>query len=123
MSSGQFLELRIYKVHYGRRDKFAESMETVLLPLFRRQGINVIHHGPSAHDKESYLLIRAFSSVADRTQKLDAAFSNADWLMNYETDIMSMIELTGTAVIPADELMDVLVPRFGAATELSQRAD
>ena len=46
MAADEFIELRIYKIHHGRRSQFAESMRLVVLPLFRQQGINIIHHGP-----------------------------------------------------------------------------
>ena len=117
MPSDQYLELRIYKIHHGLRDRFAVSMRAILLPLFERHGMNVIHHGPSAHDKNSYFLIRAFSSAADRKDKLDSAFSENDWLMKHEPGIVEMIDYTGTALVPAAELIELLTERFGPASE------
>ena len=117
MASDQFLELRIYKIHHGLRDRFAVSMRAILLPLFERHGMNIIHHGPSAHDKDSYFLIRAFQSAADRKEKLEDAFSESEWLARYESSIMDMIDYTGTALVPATELIESLTGRFGPASE------
>lgn len=103
MAADEFVELRIYKIHHGRRSQFEYSMRTVVLPMFRRQGINIVHHGPSAHDKDSYFLIRAYPSIADRKQKLNAVFGDEEWLMHHESYIMDMINIISTAMFPADE--------------------
>jgi len=113
MSSNQILELRVYKIHHGRRGEFAERMQSVLVPMFKRHGAEVVHHGLSLHDGDSYFLIRTFPSVAERQSRLDALYGSAEWLMNHEEAVLGMIDTYDTAVLEADEwLIEVLKERF-----------
>lgn len=113
MSSNKFLELRIYKIHHGRRTEFGDYMRDVLVRLFKGQDMEIVHHGPSLHDEDSYFLIRAHPSVEERQQGLDAIYGSAEWLMNHEEHVLDMIDSMDTAVFEVDEwLVEVIKERF-----------
>lgn len=118
MSSNPILELRIYKIHHGRRGEFADRMRYALVPLFKRHGIDVVHYGPSLHDEDSFILMRAYPSVADRQTMLDAVYGGAEWLVSHEEDVLGMIESYDTAVLDTDDwLLEVLKERFQARSD------
>lgn len=118
MSSNPILELRVYKIHHGRRDEFAERMTNALVPLFKRHGVEVVHCGASLHDEDSYFLMRTYPSVAERQSQLDAIYGSAEWLMNHEEAVLDMIDTYDTAVLEADEwLVEVLKERFQTVSQ------
>ena len=57
------VEIRSYNLKPGTRDRFRDLALKEALPLLKKWNIDVVAHGPSLHDKDSYFLIRAFSSV------------------------------------------------------------
>jgi len=124
MSSNQLLEVRVYKIHHGRRGEFADRMSTALVPLFKRHGVEVVHFGPSLHDEDSYFLMRSYRSVADRQSRLDALYGSAEWLMNHEEAVLGMIDTMDTAVLDAGEwLVEVLKERFQTQPTLREQAE
>jgi PhnB protein len=62
----------------GRRDDFHRLLTEQSLPLQRRWGVDVVDHDPSAHDPDSYYVIRAYAS--------------ADWRQGPREAILALIE-------------------------------
>jgi hypothetical protein len=58
------------------RDKFHQLYIAESLPLQKKWKIEVVSHGPSLHDENSYYVIRSFKSLEDR-QKLKTLFTAA----------------------------------------------
>jgi hypothetical protein len=103
MPANHVLEVRIFRVHHGRRNELLDRFRDQLLPMLKRHGVEPIHYGPSLHDDDSVFLIRAWPSVAERQEKLDAMYGGADWLMNQEQQVLDMIDTMDTCVFGADE--------------------
>ena len=49
----------------------------VSVPLLRRFGVDVVNYGPSLHEPDAYVLIRAYSSLEDRAAS-QAAFYGSE---------------------------------------------
>jgi hypothetical protein len=103
MPANRVLELRIVRLHHGRRNEFAVRFHDQLLPMLRSHGMEIIHYGPSLHDEDSFFMIRAWPSVAERQATLDTMYGGAEWLMNQEQAFLDMIDSMDTCVINADE--------------------
>jgi len=123
MPTDRVLELRIFRVHHGRRAEFIARFEEELVPMLKRHGVEPIHYGPSLHDQDSFFLIRAWPSVEARQAGLDSMFGGAEWLMNQEEQVLGMIDSMDTAMFAADEwLIGALKEAFedrGADAELA----
>ena len=103
MPDNRVLELRIVRLRHGRRNEFAVRFHDQLLPILRSHGMEIIHYGPSLHDEDSFFLIRAWPSVAERQETLDTMYGGVDWLMNQEQVFLDMIDSMDTCVLNADE--------------------
>lgn len=127
MSSSRALELRIYRIHHGRRPEFIARMRDYLVPLFKRHGIEVVYYGPSLHDADSFILMRSYATVDERQKLLDTVYSGAEWLVSHEEDVLGMIESYDTAVLAADEWsIDVIKEAFektGSPAELARATE
>ena len=93
------IELLILNLRPGTRDKFHEVYLQESLPLQKKWKINVVAHGPSLHDDNSYWVVRSFASLADREKSEEAFYSSDDWQKGPRTAILSMIENLSTAVV------------------------
>ena len=127
MSSNRVLEMRVYRIHHGRRPEFIDRMRDHLVPLFKRHGAEVVFFGPSLHDGDSLVLMRSYPSVAEREKILDNVYSGAEWLVSHEEDVLGMIESYDTAVLAVDEWsIDVLKEAFEKAqvpAEMARQAE
>ena len=101
MADDRFLEIRSYKLRPGARDRFDTIFRTGAMPMLRRHAITVIDFGPSTHDADGYYLMRAYPSLEQRTQVLDAFYGSREWLDTYDTEVMSLIDTYTTVVLPA----------------------
>ena len=71
-SASRMVEIRSYNLKPGTRDRFQQLAIKEALPMLRRWEVDVVAHGPSLHDKDSYFLIRAFTSVEQRQNQVAA---------------------------------------------------
>jgi hypothetical protein len=116
MSSNQVLEVKIVRIHHGQRDAYHDYMREGLARVYEAQGLRYIYYGPSLHDEDSYFVIRAHPSVADRAERLDAVYGSQDWLMNHEEKVLAMVESMDTALFDADDqLIEALKKNFETA--------
>jgi hypothetical protein len=92
------LDVRIYTLHSGKRDKFDSLVRNETIPLARRYGHMVVDFGPSAHDDDSYYLIRAFKSAEERVRSLASLYESEEWLRDYDDRVMALIDSYQTAV-------------------------
>jgi len=97
------IEILILNLKPGIRDKFHHLYTTLSLPLLKKWKIEVVAHGPSQHDENTYYVIRAFKSLEDRQKTEDAFYSSDDWQKGPRTTILGLIENYATIVISADE--------------------
>lgn len=92
----------------GSRERFHQIYETQALPLLRKWNFQVLAHGPSLHDENSYYVIRQFTSVEDRQQAEDAYYGSDDWRKGPREAIMALIEHDSYVVVTADTLQSWL---------------
>jgi hypothetical protein len=96
--SEMLLDVRIYRLHAGKRNDFDSLVRNQTIPLARRFGHQVVDFGPSAHDDDTYYLIRVFDSGADRQQSLASLYESEEWLRDYDDKVMALIDSYQTAV-------------------------
>src|SRR5262245_7400791 len=101
--AGPVLEIRCYNLKPGTRDAFHVVAEREALPLLARFGIDVVAHGPSLHDRESYYLMRAFPSLEARQRAEDAFYGSDEWKNGPRASVMAAIESYTTVVVMTDE--------------------
>jgi hypothetical protein len=97
------LDVRIYKIRAGKRDEFHALVRDETIPMARRCGQNVVDFGPSAHDEDSYYLIRAFASLDERAETLARFYESVEWRSPYDARVMAFIESYQTAVISTSD--------------------
>jgi NIPSNAP len=96
------IEIFTLNLKYGTRDTFHQLFVTKSLPLQKKWKINVVAHGPSLHDENSYYVIRAFKSLEDRQESEDAFYGSDDWQKGPRTAMLALIENYATIVISAE---------------------
>lgn len=100
---GRVVEIRSYNLKPGTRDPFHQLFVREALPMLHRFKVDVVAYGPSLHDRSSYYLMRAFSSVEDRERSEDAFYGSDDWRQGPREAILSCIESYTTVVIRLDD--------------------
>jgi NIPSNAP len=97
----QWLEIRLYKLHAGKRDEFERIFREGALPMLRRHSIDVLAAGTSAHDADSYYLVRAYASLHERSEALERFYGSDEWLTEFESRVMALVDTYNTVVIPS----------------------
>jgi len=99
----RILEIRSYNLKPGTRQRYHDRLVRQALPMLERRKVDVVSFGPSAHDDNSYFLMRAYSSLAER-EKSEAAFYGSDeWKNGIRDAVLADIENYTTIVTPVDE--------------------
>ena len=98
-----FIEIRSLNLKPGKREEFHRLYVEEALPLLKRWNFDVVTHGPSLHDENSYYVIRRFDSLARREQMEDAYYGSADWRQGPREAILALIENYTDIVLELDE--------------------
>jgi len=104
-----FIEIRSLTVKPGTRDEFHHHYIEEALPLLRSWNFDVVAHGPSLHDENTYYVIRRFDSLTQRDQMEDAYYASDDWRRGPREAMLALIE-SYTDIVLA--LEDVTVEGF-----------
>ena len=99
----RFVEIRSYALKPGTRESFDRIASQQAIPMLRRWEVDVVAHGPSPHDEDSYYLIRAYASLADRQQSQDAFYGSQEWKDGPRAAILGLIENFTSIVLELDE--------------------
>ena len=75
----KFVEIRSYNLKPGTRAEFHRVASAESIPMLKRWGVDVVAFGSSPHDGDTYYLIRAYQSLADRQASQDAFYGSAEW--------------------------------------------
>ncbi len=102
------LDLRTYKLKPGAGEGFDRIFREAALPMMTRFGIDVAVRGCSLEDPDVYYLVRAFSSVEDRDERLDAFYGSAEWRQRYREQVLAMIDSYHVALLEASLLRERL---------------
>ena len=98
----QTVEIRTYNLKPGSRANFARIARMEVMPMLARWGTDVVRHGPSAHDEDTYFLIRAYASLGDRQQRQDAFYGSDEWIQGPRASILGLIENFTSLVLELD---------------------
>ena len=99
------IEIFAINLRPGTRDKFHQLYLTQSLPLQKKWKIEVVAHGPSLHDENSYYAIRSFKSLEDRQKTEDAFYISDDWQKGPRTAMLAMIE-NYVAIVVSEESLE-----------------
>ncbi|HEY5971716.1 MAG TPA: NIPSNAP family protein [Pseudoxanthomonas sp.] len=99
---GTFVEIRSYALKPGTRADFDRIASQQAIPMLRRWEVDVVAHGPSPHDGDSYYLIRAYASLAERQQSQDAFYGSQEWKDGPRAAVLALIEHFTSIVLELD---------------------
>ena len=98
----QTVEIRSYNLKPGSRERFGRIATEVVMPMLARWGTEVVRHGPSEHDRDSYFLIRAYANLEDRQQRQDAFYGSDEWKLGPRNSVLELIENFTSLVLELD---------------------
>ena len=96
------IEILTLNLRPGTRNEFHQLYLTESLPLQQKWKINVVAHGASLHNENSYYVVLHFKSLEDLQKAEDAFYSSEDWQKGPRTAILALIENLATIVIPEE---------------------
>ncbi|PKO12740.1 MAG: NIPSNAP family protein [Chloroflexi bacterium HGW-Chloroflexi-10] len=86
------VEFRSYTLKPVSRDRFHQLILEQSMPMMQRWHVDVIDFGPSAHDDDSYYLIRRYDSLTQRQHSQDAFYGSDEWKLGPREAIVSLIQ-------------------------------
>ena len=95
------IEILTLNLKPGTRDRFHQLYVTESLPRLKKWKVEVVAHGPSLHDENSYYVIWSFKSLEDRQETEDAFYGSDDWQKGPRTALLALIDNSATIVISA----------------------
>ena len=98
------IEIRSINLKPGTCDEFHRLYIEEALPLLKRWNFDVVAHGPSLHDENSYYVVRRYDSLAQREQMEDTYYASDDWRQGPREAIMALIESYVDVVLEMDEV-------------------
>ena len=99
-----FIEIRSLNLKPGKREEFHRLYIEEALPLLKRWNFDVVAHGPSVHDENTYYVIRRYDSLAQREQMEDAYYASDDWRKGPREAMLALIENYTDLVLEVDEV-------------------
>ncbi len=87
----------------GTRGEFHRLATEQAVPMLRRWQVDVVAFGPSAHDSDSYYLMRGYPSVEERQRSEDAFYGSDEWKQGPREAILACIDSYTTIVIRLDD--------------------
>lgn len=98
------IEIRSLNLKPGTHEEFHRLYIAEALPLLKRSNMDVVAHGPTLHDENSYYVIRRFDSLAQRKQSEDAYYASRDWRQGPREAILALIENYMDITLELDEV-------------------
>ena len=111
------IEIRTLTLKPNTRDQFHRLYIEEALPRLQRWNFDVVAHGPSLHDENTYYVIRCYESLSQREHMEDAYYASDDWRQGPRERILALIESYVDVVIEVDK-STVEGLRGGRATKL-----
>ena len=97
------IEIRSLTLQPGTREQFQRLYLTEALPLLKRWNFDVVRHGPSLHDENTYYVIRRYDSLAQREEMEDAYYDSDDWRKGPRERMLALIESYTDVVLELEE--------------------
>ena len=99
-----YIEIRTLTIKPNSREGFQQLFTEQAFPLLQRWKFDVVAHGPSLHDENTYFVIRRFDSLAQREQMEDAYYASDDWREGPREAMLALIENYIDVVFEMDEV-------------------
>lgn len=99
-----FIEIRSLNLKPRTREEFRRLYIEQALPLLRRWNFDVVAHGPSLHDENTYYVIRRYDNLAQREQMEEAYYASDDWRKGPREAMLAVIENYTDIVFELDEV-------------------
>lgn len=97
------VEIRVYTLKPGSGGAFHRLVVEAALPMLARWQIDVVAYGPSMHDPDSYYLIRAYTTLEERSSVEEAFYGSDEWRQGPREAILALIETYSEVVIELDD--------------------
>ena len=91
-SEKRLIEVRAYKLKPGADAEFDRLITTVALPILRAVEMDVVACGPSAHEADTYFLIRAYADLADLNAQQDSFYGSDAWRKGPREALLACID-------------------------------
>lgn len=98
------IEIRSINLKPGRREEFRRLYIEVALPLLKSWNFDVVAHGPSLHDENSYYVIRRYDNLTQREQMEDAYYASDDWRKGPREALLALMESYTDIVLELEEV-------------------
>ena len=86
------LEIRIYKIRPGMRQKFIEFFENRTIAPKEECGMRILGQFWSVQDDNTFVWLRAFENAEDRDIRKERFYGGRVWQGELEAEAFSMIE-------------------------------
>ena len=98
------IEIRSLNLKPGSREEFHRLYVERALPLLKGWNFDVVAHGPSLHDENTYYVIRRYDSLSQREQMEDAYYASDDWRKGPREAMLALIESYTDVVFEVDDV-------------------
>jgi hypothetical protein len=98
------IEIRTLTLKPGTRDEFHRLYIEQALPLLKRWKFDVVAHGPSLHDENTYYVVRRYDSLIQRDEMEDTYYASDDWRKGPRETMLALIESYVDVVLEVDEV-------------------
>jgi NIPSNAP len=98
------IEIRTLNLKPGTHEKFHLLYIEKALPLLKHWNFDVVAHGPSLHDENTYYVIRRYDSLAQREQMEETYYASDDWRKGPREAMLALIENFVDIVLELDEV-------------------
>ncbi len=98
------IEIRTLTLKPNSREEFHRLYIEEALPRLQRWNFDVVAHGPSLHDENTYYVIRRYDSLAQREEMEDAYYASDDWRKGPREAMLALIENYMDIVLELDEV-------------------
>lgn len=98
----RLVEFRSYRLKPGTREEFHALVHGQVLPMLRAWPMDVVRCGRSAHDADSYVLVRAYADLRAREREQDGFYGSHAWTGGPRQRVLSMIEDYLSVVLALD---------------------
>ena len=99
-----FIEIRTLTLKPGTRNEFHRLYIEEALPPLKRWKFDVVAHGPSLHDENTYYVIRRYESLSQREEMEDKYYASDDWRKGPREAMLALIESYVDAVFEMDDV-------------------
>lgn len=87
----RLVEIRSYKLKPGEAAAFHDAVVHTVMPMLRSV-MDVVAFGPSAHEPDTYFLVRAYADLTDLEAQQAAFYGSGAWRQGPREAIVSRIE-------------------------------